>query len=281
MRIRERNMAEDNKLAGKVVVITGSSRGIGRAAAEACASAGAKVVVSSRDEKSVACAVDSIKRQGGEAVGFAADVSKPAEIERLFEKSKTAFGKIDVWINNAGVSGGYRTIQSMSPAEIEAVMGTNLLGTFYACRLLIPYFIGRGGGIIINLSGRGGKGNPSAYQSPYAATKSAIRSLTRSLAAENRGKPISINCLMPGMVATDIYKEPATCAETEKQMKILPVLLSAWATPMERVQRVVVEMCAVKPGSVSGKTYSAERPERFFRAVGSIPSFMRVMRKKS
>jgi NAD(P)-dependent dehydrogenase (short-subunit alcohol dehydrogenase family) len=265
-------------LAGKVVVITGSSRGIGRAAAEDCAEAGAKVIVSSRNAESIACLVSALKMKGFPAAGFAADVSNAFDVESLFEKAKTEFGKIDVWINNAGISGGYLTLQSLKPADIEAVVNTNLMGTFYACRLLIPYFLAQGGGVIINLSGRGGKGNPSPYQSPYAATKAAVVSLTRSLAAENKGKPISINCLMPGMVATSLYDNPETCPETEGQMRILPVLLKSFGTPMERMQKVVVKMCAVKPGSVSGKIYSAERPERYFRALLNAPSFMRAMR---
>jgi glucose 1-dehydrogenase len=265
-------------LTNKVVVVTGSSRGIGRAAAEACAEAGAKVVVSSRNAESIACLVSALRMKGHTAAGFAADVSDPSGVENLFEKAKTEFGRIDVWINNAGISGGYLTLQSLKPADIEAVVKTNLMGTFYACNLLIPYFLAQGCGIIINLSGRGGSGNPSPYQSPYAATKSAVVSLTRSLAAENKGKPISINCLMPGMVATSLYDNPETCPETAGQMRILPVLLKSFATPMKRVQKVIVKMCAVKPGSVSGKIYSAERPERYIRALLNAPSFMRAMR---
>ena len=186
-----------------------------------------------------------------------------------------------MWVNNAGISGGYRTVQSMSPQEIKEVIDINLMGTFYACRLLIPYFLASGGGTIINLSGRGGHGNASPYQAPYGASKAAVTSLTRSLAAENKGKPLSINCLFPGMVETALYQNVQTCPETETKMGIMPVLLKAFATPMERVGRVAVEMCAVKPGSVSGKSYSAERPERYLRALMAVPDFIRVMKKQS
>ena len=212
--------------------------------------------------------------------GFVVDVSREGDVEHLFQKSVEEFGKIDVWVNNAGISGGYRTLQSMSPAEIKEVIDINLLGTFYACRLLIPYFLSRGGGTIINMSGRGGHGNASPYQTPYGASKAAVTSLTRSLAAENKGKPLSINCFFPGMVETDIYKDVQTCPETEPRMGIMPVLLKAFATPMERVQRVAVEMCAVKPGSVTGKCYSAERPERYLRALAALPDFIKAARKQ-
>lgn len=266
-------------LKDKVVVITGSSRGIGWAVARACAQAGASVIISSRSGAGVSRCVEELRREGLAVKGFAADVSREGDVERLFENSLAEFGRIDVWVNNAGISGGYRTLQSMSPDEIKQVIDINLMGTFYACRLLIPYFLSRGGGTIINMSGRGGHGNASPYQSAYGSSKAAVTSLTRSLAAENKGKPLSINCFFPGMVETDIYKDVQTCPETEPRMGIMPVLLKAFATPMERVQRVAVAMCAVKPGSVTGKCYSAERPERYLRALMALPDFIKAARK--
>ncbi len=266
-------------LKNKIVVITGSSRGIGKAIAQACARSGASVVVSSRNSSSLSKCVDEMRREGLTVKGYTADVSREGDIERLFQNSQKEFGRIDVWVNNAGISGGYRTLQSMSAGEIREVIDTNLMSTFLACQLLIPYFISAGGGTIINMSGRGGHGNPSPYQTPYGASKAAITSLTRSLAAENKGKPISINCLFPGMVETDIYQDVKTCPETEPKMGIMPVLLKAFATPMERVQRVAVEMCVVKPGSITGKCFSAERPERYLRALAAMPDFIKAARK--
>ena len=267
-------------LKDKVVVITGSSRGIGRAVAEACARSGARVVVSSRNDDNISKCIVEMQQKGLSVKGFVADVSREGDVERLFKKSVEEFGRIHVWVNNAGISGGYRTVQSMSPAEMKEVIDTNLMGTFYACRLLISYFLSREGGTIVNMSGRGGHGNASPYQAPYGASKAAVTSLTRSLAAENKGKPLSINCFFPGMVETDIYKDVRTCPKTEPKMGIMPVLLKAFATHMERVQRVAVEMCAVKPGSITGKCYSAERPERYLRALISAPDFIRAMRKQ-
>ena len=266
-------------LDGKVVVVTGSTRGIGRTIAEGCGLAGARVVVSSRTATDVATCVAEFSREGIAASGFVADVSRSDDVRGLFDASLKAFGKIDVWVNNAGISGGYRIIQAMSPEEIGEVLEINLLGTFYACRIVIPYFISTGGGVIVNLSGRGGRLAPSPYQASYAASKAAVTSLTRSLAAENKGKPVSINCLFPGMVETDLYKDVLTCPETENKMGIMPVLLKASGTPMEGVEKVAGKMGAVKPGSVTGKAYSAERPERYWRALKCAPDFMRAMKK--
>lgn len=266
-------------LIGKVIVVTGSSRGIGLAIGEACARTGANVVLSSRNLANLSEPLEKLRQRGFSVNAFQADVSNEIDLVRLFEYSKAVFGKIDVWINNAGISGGYRTLQSMTPIEINEVIATNLMGTLYACRLLIPYFLATGGGSLINISGRGGHGNPSPFQAPYGASKAAVTSLTKSLAVENKGKPLSINCFSPGMVETDIYKDVKTCSDTELRMRLMPVLLRAFATPIERVQKIAVEMCGVKPGSVTGKCYSAERPERYFRALRALPDFIKFSRK--
>jgi NAD(P)-dependent dehydrogenase (short-subunit alcohol dehydrogenase family) len=264
-------------LSSKVVVITGSSRGIGLAIAEACARAGAGVVISSRKRESLEQGLAGLRRCGINASGLPADVSIPADLKQLFEFALKQNNRIDVWINNAGISGGYRTLQSMSPVEIKEVLDINLLGTLFACRLLIPYFRERSG-IILNVSGRGNKGNPAPYQAPYAATKAGVSSLTRSLAAENKAYPLSINCIMPGMVKTDMYREIATCPETEGQMAIMPVLLKAWASPIADVQELAVKLCAQKPGEHTGKCYSAEKWTRYLRAAAASPEFMRAIR---
>ncbi|KTB48297.1 SDR family NAD(P)-dependent oxidoreductase [Dehalogenimonas alkenigignens] len=267
-------------LNSKTVVVTGSSRGIGLAIAKACAVAGANVVLSSRNINNLWKPINELRGRGFSVQGFQADVKNEAEISSLFESSKLAFGKIDVWINNAGVAGGYRTLQSMTPTEIQEVINTNLMGTLYACRLMIPYFVSMGGGTIINIGGRGGHGNPSPFQAPYAASKAAITSLTRSLAAENKGKPVSINCFFPGMVETDIYKDVMTCPETDSKMGLMPILLKAFATPIDRVQKVTLEMCCFRPGKITGKCYSAERPERFLRALRALPDFLSYSKTK-
>jgi glucose 1-dehydrogenase len=261
-----------------VVVITGSTRGIGRAIAEACAKAGYKVVISSRKTENVKQAIVDFRSAGLEVSGIAVDVASAEDLERLKEFALQTYGSIDVWINNAGISGGYRTIQEMKPEEIQEVIDTNLTGTFNACRLLIPYFRERGG-MILNLSGRGGSGKAAPYQAPYAATKAAVMSLTLSLAAENKNYKISINCVMPGMVATDMFENVVTCPETERQMSILPVILKSFASPIQDVQKLFVELCAQEPGKHTGRCYSAEKPRRYLRALAATPDFIRVARQ--
>ncbi len=151
------------KLLGKVVVITGSTRGIGRAIADACSEEGARVVISSRDEAAVQRLAEEFVQRGFDASGVAADVSSQSDLEKLLDHAIETWGRVDVWINNAGLSGGYRPLQEMSPQEITDIVDVNLSGTLKACRIVIPYFIPQGGGVLIKLSGKGGRGEAAPY----------------------------------------------------------------------------------------------------------------------
>jgi glucose 1-dehydrogenase len=253
-------------LSNKTIVITGSSRGIGLALAEACARDGASVVISSRNNAAVENAVDYLKQKGYTVSGVRADVTNTLDLKILLGQAIRTYGRVDVWINNAGIAGGFRTLQSIPAGEIKEIVEINLLGTLYSCSLVIPYFLEHGGGIIINVSGKGGKGDASPYLASYAATKSAITSLTRSLAKENKKQAISINCVFPGIVETDMWRNIKTCSETASQVEIIPVLIDAWATPVSRVAGLVVKLCAQEPGRKSGKCYSAGSVARYFKA---------------
>lgn len=138
-------------LANKVVVVTGSTRGIGRSIAEGCARAGAIVVLSSRTEADVARAVNGFAGNGWRASGLAADVSSAEDVEQLMRHALDFQGRIDIWVNNAGLSEGYRPLDELSVAELDEIVRVNLLGTMYSCRLLIPYLREHGGVLMLSL----------------------------------------------------------------------------------------------------------------------------------
>jgi NAD(P)-dependent dehydrogenase (short-subunit alcohol dehydrogenase family) len=253
-------------LKAKTIVVTGSSGGIGLAIARACAMEGAAVVISSRTHEAVGKAVAVLKNEGLNVTGIQADVSRAEDLELLLKHATGTYGRVHVWINNAGISGGYRTLQSLSAGEIEAVVSTNLLGVLNGCKVVIPHFIEQGGGSIINIGGKGGKGDASPYLTSYAATKAAVTSLTRSLALENKKHSISVNCLFPGIVETGMWREIKTCPETASRVEFIPVLIDAWATPMQRVTARAIRLCSQTPGRQSGRCYSAGSPARYFRA---------------
>ncbi len=263
----------DRQLAGKVIVITGASRGIGRGLAGACARAGASVVVSSRSAASVARTVAELKDQQLDASGCPADVASYRDLELLLQHARDTFGKVDVWINNAGVSGGYRTLACMAPEEMAEVVRINLLGTLNGCRVAIPYFVKQGRGMVINLNGKGGRGEASPFQVPYAATKAAVTSLTRSLAKENKRYRLSINCLFPGMVETEMYRDIKSCPETAGQLKMLHVILKQVGVPLPEVEKLVVRMCAEAPGQTTGRCYTTASPLRRLRDTVRLALF--------
>jgi len=245
-------------LDGKVVVITGSTRGIGRAMAEACADAGAMVVVSSRHARAVDETVAALQGRGAKASGMPCDVADPVALEALLAHAVATHGAVDVWVNNAGISLGLRTHVDTTLDEIRSIVDINLVGTMIASRMVVPYFIGRGGGVLINVSGRGGRGDAAAYTAAYAATKAGVMAFTRSLAAEHHADPVSILVFMPGMVDTDFYgPDMAVTPGLEPAVDNIRIVLDAIGTPIEAVGPALVDAACTVPGTDSGRVHRA------------------------
>jgi NAD(P)-dependent dehydrogenase (short-subunit alcohol dehydrogenase family) len=254
-------------LKDKTILITGSSRGIGYAIAEACAKEGAKVVISSRNAKAVEDALQKLHAGGYKAIGFPADVCKEEDLQTLKNFAINNFGRIDVWISNAGQSGGYLRLHDMTAEEIGMVVNTNLTGTLLAARIIIPYFIEQKGGILINLAGRGSAGKATPFMTPYAATKSAIASLTRSLAQEYKDFPISIHALMPGMVDTDLIRQARSTPDLEKDLKNMPLVMNAFGGAAEKVGLFVVKILKGNADRKTGKIYSILTGIKLIRGI--------------
>lgn len=255
------------RLQDKVVVVTGSTRGIGRSIALACAREGASVVVSSRSAGSVQRIIDELKAQSYTAAGTMCDVTVPGALAELLKFAVSTFGKVDVWINNAGLSGGYRPLEEMNPDDISRIVATNVTALATGCSIVVPWMRAHGGGIIINMSGRGGKGEPSPWTALYAATKAAVTSLTRSLAAENKGGSISIYAVIPGMVATDFYKDIPTSPRCSSELDNLPLVLDAFGVPLDVVGQGFVDVAAQEPGRVTGQVYKLLHGRRLSRGI--------------
>jgi NAD(P)-dependent dehydrogenase (short-subunit alcohol dehydrogenase family) len=257
-------------LHGKVIVVTGSTRGIGRAIAQACASEGARIVLCSRDEGAVKRATDDFLRQGYEATGIAVDVSRQQDLERLLQHAIDTWGRVDVWVNNAGLSAGYLPLDEMSPEEIAEVVDVNLTGTLRACRIAILHFIEQGGGILINLSGKGGRGDASPFTTVYAATKAAVTSLTKSLALEYKDHPISIHSILPSMVATELTTDVKTSPKLSDATKTMPYVMKAIGVPVDVVGSFVAQIAAQEPGKATGKSYSVLKGKRLARGIALL-----------
>jgi len=254
------------KLKNKVIVVTGGTRGIGRSITEKCALAGAKVAICSRKEKSVWDTINEFKERGLNVSGIKADVSKPGELKELYEHAMNKWKRIDVWINNAGLSGVMKPLDGLTRMELNNIIDVNLRGTVEGSRLIMPYFRKKGG-ILINMSGMGGRLEPAPYLAPYALTKAAITSVTKSLARENREYPVSIHSVMPGMVETDLIRVVETTPELEPLLESIPYVLKAFGVPIDVVGKAFVKIAAQKPGKVTGKNYSLLKGWRLFRGI--------------
>jgi 3-oxoacyl-[acyl-carrier protein] reductase len=190
-----------SKLAGKVAVVTGASKGIGASIAEHLAAEGASVVVNYASSKAGADAVvKRIQEKGGKAIAVHADVSKPEQIKSLFAETKKAYGKVDVLVNNAGIY-DFQPLDSITPEHFHKQFDLNVLGLLLTTQEAVK-LIGPTGGSVINISSIVGP-MPVAQASVYSATKAAVDAITVSLSQELGPKKIRVNSLNPGMVETE------------------------------------------------------------------------------
>jgi 3-oxoacyl-[acyl-carrier protein] reductase len=189
------------KLAGKVAVVTGASKGIGASIALHLASEGAAVVVNYATSKEGADrVVKEISRNGGRAVAVQANIARQADIERLFAETKNAFGRLDILVNNAGIY-EFAPLENVTPEHFHKQFDLNVLGLILASQEAVRHF-GPDGGSIINISSVAATARlPNA--SVYSATKAAVNAVTRSLAQELGPRRIRVNAINPGMVETE------------------------------------------------------------------------------
>jgi 3-oxoacyl-[acyl-carrier protein] reductase len=188
-------------LEGRAAVVTGGTKGIGRAVAEALVREGADVCVCARAEAEVERAVAGLNEIGvGRATGAVCDVRDYDEVRALFGHAIAEFGGVDILINNAGV-GHFGRVEEMSPETFRAVLETNLFGVFYCCREAIPLMKRRGGGYIINISSLAGA-NPHPQMAAYNASKFALNGFSEALMQEVRHDRIKVSYVMPGSVNT-------------------------------------------------------------------------------
>jgi 3-oxoacyl-[acyl-carrier protein] reductase len=190
-----------SKLQNKVAVVTGASKGIGAAIATLFAAEGAKVVVNYSSSKEGADkVVQAITDKGGMAVSIQADVSKEAEVRRLFEETEAAFGTLDILVNNAGIY-QYAPVEEVSAEAFHQHFNINVLGSLFAIQSAAKLF-GAAGGNIINISSGVSK-TPLPMGSVYSASKAALDAITVSLSKEFSGRNIRINSILPGVVETE------------------------------------------------------------------------------
>ena len=190
-------------LNGRVAVVTGGARGIGRAIAERMIASGAAVALWDVDEKEVAA---TAHRLGQSASAHRVDQTDETEVSAATEATLARHGRIDILVNNAGITGGNAPTWQLPAAEWRRVVEVNLIGPYLACSAIVPHMRERGYGRIVNIASVAGKeGNPNA--SHYSASKAGLIALTKSLGKELAGSGVMVNCVTPAAAKTDLFKQ--------------------------------------------------------------------------
>lgn len=192
---------------GKVVVVTGSTKGIGRGLVREFLKRGHNVVVSGRTQAAVDDAVADVSKDaanGAKALGVPCDVTDYAAVQNLWDKAVATYGRVDIWINNAGMSNSRFAIGKLLQDEVDAVPRTNLIGTLNGSQVALKGMKAQGAGDIYNFEGFGSNGSKQKGMSLYGCTKFAITYFTKALIKETKGGPVRVGYMSPGIVITDL-----------------------------------------------------------------------------
>lgn len=212
-------MTPSPSLQGSVALVTGASRGIGRAVAQALAAEGAKVVVNyARSGTAAEELVSQIAADGGNAIALQADVSKADEVEKLISSVLETFGRIDILVNNAGITRDTLLLR-MKPEDWQAVIDLNLTGVFLCTRAVAKTMLKQRAGRIINIASVAGQmGNPG--QANYSAAKAGVIGFTKTVAKEMAPRGVTVNAVAPGFIETDMTSE---LPNTDDILKFIPL----------------------------------------------------------
>jgi 3-oxoacyl-[acyl-carrier protein] reductase len=243
-----------SKLTGKVAIVTGASKGIGAGIAKGLGAAGAAVVVNYASSKEDAeRVVAEITRKGGQAIAIQGDVSKSADVQRLFAETEQAFGALDVLVNNAGVY-QFEPIESVTEAEFHREFNTNVLGPILVTQEALKHFRPESGSII-NIGSVASQATP-LQSVVYSATKGAVDAITRVLAKELADRKIRVNAINPGGVETEgVHRAGIIGSDFEKQM-IAGTPLGRLGQP-EDIAPIAVFLASEDSGWLTGETLVA------------------------
>jgi len=236
------------KLIGRTAVITGASKGLGKAMALALAAEGAKIALISRDLEKLELVAAEIAAAGGEAASFAADVTGEDQVRAIERAVLERFGKVNILINNAGVN-VRKPVEEFTLTEWRSVMDTNVTAAFLLCRSFVPVMKGQGYGRILNLTSIMSHVS-LPHRIAYATSKTALLGMTRTLALELAGEAITVNGISPGPFGTEMNKPLMENPETNAQF-VASIPLGRWGK-VEEIGSLAVFLCSDEAGFITG-----------------------------
>jgi NAD(P)-dependent dehydrogenase (short-subunit alcohol dehydrogenase family) len=238
-------------LAGQVAIVTGGSRGIGRAICERLAEHGAKVVVASRKLDACQAVVDAIAAKGGEALAVACNISRKEELAALVEATRARFGRVDILVCNAAVNPFFGPSQEIPDEAYDRIMNANVRSNLWLCQMVIPEMAARGQGSVIIVSSIGGF-RGSARLGIYGVSKAADMQLARALAVEWGPRGVRVNAIAPGLVRTDfaraLWEDPVNLKKRTRDTPLLRI-----GEPDE-IAGAAVFLAAPASGFMTGQT---------------------------
>ena len=249
-------MADTNRLDGKVALITGGGRGIGRALARAYAAEGAKLALAARTDAELQETADAIRSEfGSQVITIVTDVTIREQVENAVARTIETYGVIDTLVNNAGNTGQIGPLWTLDPDRWANTIHVHILGTYYGCRAAIPHMLERGRGRIVNMSGVGGPNDTS-----YDAAKTAIINITENLSVELAGAGITVNAISPGSIHTRMWEEVRDMAYEAGDMEMYEKgveITSGGGASIERAAELAVMLGSDQCGNLSGRLIRA------------------------
>ncbi len=252
-------------LSGKIAIITGGGRGIGRAIALKFAKEGATVVVAARTKTEIDGVAKEVRAAGGRALAFSVDVADEKQCESAVLAARAEFGRVDILVNNAGDYGPVKPIEEIAPAEWDRVIAVHLRAAFLLTRLVLPEMYARGSGVILNISSLSAK-SAFAWGSPYAAAKAGMLGLTRVVAAEAARKGVRVNAICPGPVTETkmskdlghVLAERLHVSEEDQLKGFLQTILQGRGQTANEIADAALFLCSDRASAITGQSLNVD-----------------------
>ena len=244
-------MSNSGRFAGRVAIVTGAGRGMGREIALTLARQGAAVVVNDVQAERVAAVAAEIEAAGGRALAVAADISREDQVNAMVKAAVEKFGAVDILVNNAGILGNTQPIELIAADEWDRMMAINVKGVFLCTKAVLPLMQARRYGKIVNVSSSAGRSTSTFGGAHYTTSKAAILGLTRHTAREAAPYGINVNATAPGSMDTEMVRERASDEHLERERQKIP--LRRLGTAQDQAS-LVAFLCSDEASYIAGAT---------------------------